>query len=650
MGWAPLGLYVVLVACFGAFVLHLYRGREAGASGVGWLAALRVSALAIVVLLVFDPAMPAVVSDLAPGRRWTLTDGSASMTAREGEESAWVRALQESGADGGSEEVLLFGAEPRALTLSDHDDPPFGSSRLTAALERAAESGVRTVTVLSDLRIEDSGEVREAAEQLGLTLRPRDLGGDIRSAGIASFRLDTPLELDTPVRGVVEIFGVGAAGDSVALEIRSEDRLVHARNLALPDDGRVTRLELELPPPQGDGAIRYSARVALAGDDFLDDDEWISYADVRGVEGNLVLISLDPDWEFRFLLPVLERATGLPPRGYLRVGPDRFLRMGAETDGESDAVEVIQRAAAAAEILVVQGAAEPPAWLAEALAVSARSLVLARGVGLGSVLDGSLGEPRPGEWYVSQPIPTSPIAGELSGLDFSGLPPLSGLLSPPVVSEGDVPLSLQLRGSGAAMPAMLLLSDGEGQRRVLVLTSGYWRWALRAGTGRDAYERLWSGVAGWLLADEALTRVPGVRPIERVVTDRGMVAWAAPSFPGQPIHVRISAHGETVTDSSLVVPEGGRFQTAGLDPGEYAYVSGPADGSVEWAGRFDVSRWTADLIHPRDTTLARAGAGAETVASRASPERPLRTHPLPYLVVVGLLCAEWIGRRRRGLR
>jgi hypothetical protein len=29
---------------------------------------------------------------------------------------------------------------------------------------------------------------------------------------------------------------------------------------------------------------------------------------------------------------------------------------------------------------------------------------------------------------------------------------------------------------------------------------------------------------------------------------------------------------------------------------------------------------------------------------------PLRTRPWPYLLVIGLLCGEWIGRRRSGLR
>jgi hypothetical protein len=34
----------------------------------------------------------------------------------------------------------------------------------------------------------------------------------------------------------------------------------------------------------------------------------------------------------------------------------------------------------------------------------------------------------------------------------------------------------------------------------------------------------------------------------------------------------------------------------------------------------------------------------------AVPGVPLRTRPWPYLLVIALLCGEWIGRRRSGLR
>jgi len=41
---------------------------------------------------------------------------------------------------------------------------------------------------------------------------------------------------------------------------------------------------------------------------------------------------------------------------------------------------------------------------------------------------------------------------------------------------------------------------------------------------------------------------------------------------------------------------------------------------------------------------------APAAASSREGNRPLRAWPFPYLLILGALCAEWIGRRRAGLR
>jgi hypothetical protein len=43
-------------------------------------------------------------------------------------------------------------------------------------------------------------------------------------------------------------------------------------------------------------------------------------------------------------------------------------------------------------------------------------------------------------------------------------------------------------------------------------------------------------------------------------------------------------------------------------------------------------------------------ASAEAGTRDEEPGAPLRTEPWPYLLLIGLLCGEWIGRRRSGLR
>ena len=56
----------------------------------------------------------------------------------------------------------------------------------------------------------------------------------------------------------------------------------------------------------------------------------------------------------------------------------------------------------------------------------------------------------------------------------------------------------------------------------------------------------------------------------------------------------------------------------------------------------------ADLLSGRAVSLLDAGTGSDGEAT--ADGRPLRTHPLPYLLLVLLLSLEWVGRRRSGLR
>lgn len=655
MGWASAVLFAALVVLAGAYVLYLYRRREVGVPGVGPLAALRIATLAVVALLLLDPTLPAVATGSGRGDVWTLVDGSRSMEAPGGEASPWNEALRGTGArDGGT--VLVFGGDdPRTLGAGDSvGRPPFETSRLVPALERAAESGARSVRVASDLRIEDAGRARDVAERFGLDVTVDDLGSDVRSAGVASLRFDGPLEADEPASAEATFFAVGAsAADSVTLEVREEGRTVVSRRLPVPDEGRLHRVDLDLPPPEGEGEVRYTARVVLDGDRFPDDDQRVAWADVSPEEGNLVLVSLEPDWELRFLVPVFRRVTGLPARGFVRVGPDRYLAMDPAGAGETVDRAEVEVVATGAEMLVVQASGAPPAWLADAFSSVRRGAMLARGPGAAAAAGVTVGTPREGEWYVSPDVPPSPLAAELAGADVAGLPPLGGVL--PLASDepaGPVALDLRLRGSGPGEAALVLLPAGDGGRRVVALASGFWRWAFREGADRDAYQRLWSGVAGWLLADEPLVRGPGVRPEVRTVPWREPVWWTASGMGDTDVRVRLSRDDTVALDTVVTVPQAGRFRLPPMEPGTWSWRTEAVADSLApegWEGRLDVESWTSDLRHPRDTLLAASGGqGGATPA--AGTGRPLRTHPLPYLLVLVLLSVEWIGRRRKGLR
>ena len=71
-------------------------------------------------------------------------------------------------------------------------------------------------------------------------------------------------------------------------------------------------------------------------------------------------------------------------------------------------------------------------------------------------------------------------------------------------------------------------------------------------------------------------------------------------------------------------------------------------GGEEASGRFDVERYTGELRLP--PVVDAVGGDAAEGGAPAAAGRPLRTHPLPFILVLAVLCGEWIGRRRRGLR
>jgi len=109
--------------------------------------------------------------------------------------------------------------------------------------------------------------------------------------------------------------------------------------------------------------------------------------------------------------------------------------------------------------------------------------------------------------------------------------------------------------------------------------------------------------------------------------------------------VAVGAADSVVVDAEAA--GSGPISTGVLPPGSYRYrVSSAA--AVVTEGRFDVAAATDEMV-PSAVEPA-AAEGASTLVATQPAGRPLRTRPWPYLLVIALLCGEWIGRRRSGLR
>jgi len=635
-------LFFVLAAVLAGYAFWVYLRVELAVRVGRRLATLRALALIMILALLFDPRVP---GGLAAGAadRWVLLDASLSM------ENVWseaeARAAELEGAGwtvvGFGDGLLGAGAPGGA------NGPRELRTLLSSALERAAEAGVRSVIVLSDLRFEDAVRVRATLATVPLDVSFEAVGTAGAHAGVRNLQVPDALRPEELRIATLDVYGSGA--DSVDLEVREEGRLVASRRVALPEPGFRQPVDVELPPPSGEGRVRYTASVALTGDEFTSDDEVVDYATVGHDEGALVFVSLRPDWEARYLLPVLEQVTGLSARGFLRAGPDRFLPMGRAVDrieaADSATVRAVAGDAAFLVIHGVEGRSDP--WTRSLVErAGGRTLffpVDAGGAGLTGV---STSATRDGEWYASQDLPASPLAGDLSGIRVQGLPPLSGLLPLGRDAEGDVPLQLQLAGTGPGEAALVLRQTRRGHQAV-ALASGFWRWAARAGEGRAAYRSLWSGVAGWLLSQEGAGPSPEPRP-SRWVYERGEgVMFHMPGDSAASLTLRIESEAGPVLDTTLI--SGETAQVGRFEPGLYDYAVFDERGGVVASSRFDVAARTDEMLAARFAEVD-PGAALSASVGNGPPGRPLRTMLWPYLLIIGLLCIEWVARRRAGLR
>ena len=649
MALAPV-LLLFLLLLLGGFCGWVYYRREFAVRSRALLLAARLAAVAGVVALLWNPVVPAAPRGARPSG-FVILDASASMTARTPEGApVWdgaverARTLSARGA-----RLLLAGA---AVTAWDPDSldaavPSGVESLLAGAVGIAAEAGAREITLVTDRRVRDPVAATAVARRLGVSVAVDSLSGAGENLGLARLNLPASAGRGEIVRGSVEVEGA-ASVDSVTVSVAVDGRPRTSLRLAAPAAGGIAMATFSLGAADalGTGSRRVTARVEHP-DAFPLDDERTAIIRIDPEETGVLLVSFAPDWEPRFLLPVLDQVTGLPVRGFLRTGPDRFRPMAAPAAARPEAIDgaALTRLLRRAGMVVALGVDAAALELLEPATARARRLLLFPRDGAGAAVGGvATGSPLPGEWYPDEALP-SPIAGEAGRFVRSDLPPLTGIL--PVVDDGGgVALTVRLGGAGDPEAALVLRQDGH-RRTATVLALGFWRWAFRDGAPREHYRRLWAAVGGWLMADEPLSAGPGVRPVE-MVAPRGIpVRWRGRGYEGEEVALTVTdSAGVQILDTAVTVPPGGFFTTPPPAPGRYAFTVAATDTA---AGGFVVESFSGEMLHraldPADLTV-RAASGAASFEGR----RPLRTWPLLYLVVLAALCCEWVGRRRAGLR
>ncbi|MBK7595569.1 MAG: hypothetical protein IPP98_15325 [Gemmatimonadetes bacterium] len=591
---ATLPAIVVALVAGGAMAWWSYRGRTAQPLAMA-AAVCRTLGAALLVLLLLNPTLS---SRLLTQRPLILLDHSVSMLAQRGQGSAARAAAAALG------DTVAFG------DLAPGEAG--GRSMLGAALPAALASG-RPVTVVTDGEIGDADALpTELLATTTVRLFPRGPGDDV---ALVEVRGPERLAAGDSLHLRVEARRVGAAPDSTRIEIRDGAQLLQAATIRLGSTGRGV-VDLAMAMPSASVGLRWLEirRVGAADAEAGDDLRWWAVR-VTPSPGVVVLASA-PDWDGRFLYRALRDVTEAPVRGYAQLQPGQWRRM---DDLRRVPAAEVQAAARAADLLAVRGEVEP--WRR-----SGRARLLWPVAAMA------------GDWYLA-PSASSPVAGGFAGGDADSLPPAVAVT--PLGAEATsawVGATARLARRGSDVP-VIGGQQGRDGRTVTFGADGLFRWGFRGGVSEQVWRALVADAAAWLLATPDSASA-AIRPIA-LVTPRGRAVrfrWVGSRAP-EPVAITLRDSARTRVDT-LRFDAGGEASIP-LPVGRYRYLVADGGGS----GDFGVEPYADELV-PTPVTLTERRA---TVAT-ASTGRGAREWPALFLLIVLAFGAEWLLRRRLGMR
>jgi hypothetical protein len=239
-----------------------------------------------------------------------------------------------------------------------------------------------------------------------------------------------------------------------------------------------------------------------------------------------------------------------------------------------------------------------------------------------------------GEWYVAA-TPASPLSGALAAIPLDSLPPVA--VGAPAIGEWT---ALEARRGREATRRSIVVGRDSPRRTVTVTGSGFWRWRFRGGASADAYAALWGGIFDWLAAERADRR--SAVPDESAVRAGQPIRWRRGSRPDSVVEVIVQQRRGNRPADTLVLRFGASSavqETRTLPPGIYD-VTVPG-------GRTTLAVNASSELLPTRQRLAPGNVGRRT---RTDDARRARGAGWLYGLAILLLCAEWVLRRRVGLR
>ena len=594
-------------ALAGMLVVLWQYGRSALTARFGLSALLRGLATMFVVALLLDapagrPSVPA--PDVA-------LDASASWLRAAPRCNRWRHALDSASALGHGR-WMRFGdsmrVDPGSTAPGDH------ASRLRPVADQAAGTG-RPLVVITDGELDDADALAtlpRGSRVIALPCPP------LPDAALSTLEAPRTLLAGDSATARVTIVAGGAGVGAGRLEIRLDSAMVGtATHPALGPYAERT-LDVRIVPGGAERTAVLRATLRSGADAEPRNDTLGVGVDVSRAPA-AVFVSTAPDYDAREAAAALRVVSSLPTRVYYRVAPGAW-----RADGTLARVDerVVRAAVRDAPLVVLHGDTSvfgPP-----------------RAVTRGALLLFAPPAADDGEWFAAA-APASPIASVASALPFDSLPPLSVA---PVVPRGAWQ-GLVTRRGGAPDDRRAALVGWDAPRRVAVLgASGLWRWRFRGGVRADAYGAFFGSLYDWLAASRSDRRaaVPADEPLRAGAPIRWRRGAAGDSVVALTI-TRRSATGRVYSVMLRFADGVNVAESAALQPGVY-------DARMAGGNAVLVVNPSRELV-PRRATVRTGGVGG--VAALGEPAK-LRSLGWVYLLAVGMLCGEWVLRRRAGVK
>ena len=538
------------------------------------------------------------------------------------------------------------------------------------------------------------------------------VGSERFSKDIEITGVEAPREIlrDATLLLHVTLEQTGFAGLRVPVTVEDMGRIVASREVVLAADTRPQVVTLRVPAVEK-GARLLRVRVPLQdGELIAENNERRLAVAVRDRREKILYIEGEPRFELKFIRRAVAQDTNLQVVTLLRSAKDKFLRLSVDDSLELAAGFPRSREELFAYRAVILGSIEASFFTADQLRMLS-DFVAVRGGGLlvlggrralaeGGYSGTALADVLPVELPVAasdellqdvKAVPTpsgsSHPAVQLAANDsanaalWQALPPLTVVNAVERVKPGaTVLLDGTVVDSRRKLPLMVVQRFGLGQV-ALFATQDSWLWQMHASVSVEdqSHETFWRQLLRWLVSEvpdrlalpavveavpgESVTLTATVRDSAYLAVNSALVSArvANGSFPALPFEW--SGDRDGVYRASFVPDSVGIYEvlvTARLGREElrsqpvFVYAAEPVREffgaqmrpallrqiAEETGGRYYAA--SEALRIPQDIVYTNSGA---TVLRRYD----LWDMPLNFLVLVTLLGAEWLYRRRKGL-